>query len=139
MKCLSLPQPFATFVVLGHRRFELRPRPTRYRGVLGIHAGSIWRPELDEICYHEPVRALLKAAGFTGPSALPRGMLLGTAALTDCVPTELLAQKYPKELERLAVCTSPSFAWAFEHPALLPLPIPLRGRNGIFEAAVALP
>jgi hypothetical protein len=40
MKGLTLTQPWATLVAIGAKRIETRSWPTRYRGLLAIHAGA---------------------------------------------------------------------------------------------------
>lgn len=40
MKALTICQPYAHLIAIGHKRVENRTWPTRYRGPLAIHAGK---------------------------------------------------------------------------------------------------
>ena len=40
MKAITLHQPWASAIALGRKTYETRSQPTRYRGLLAIHAGK---------------------------------------------------------------------------------------------------
>ena len=42
MKALSLWQPWASAIALGHKRIEPRHWTTSYRGLIAIHAAKRW-------------------------------------------------------------------------------------------------
>lgn len=45
IKCLTLWQPWASAIAMGHKVIETRTWGTDYRGLLGIHAGKTWDRE----------------------------------------------------------------------------------------------
>jgi hypothetical protein len=67
MKALTIRQPWASLIMDGSKDVENRSRPTKYRGILVIHAGLADDPT-------EPADA-----------DLPRGAIIGTVRLVDCV------------------------------------------------------
>lgn len=91
MKCLTLIQPWATLWALGIKLFETRSWPTRYRGLLHIHAGKkvddagaeLWNSELIQ-------KELGKIAERYAPyryvsfESLPRQCIIGTVDLVSC-------------------------------------------------------
>lgn len=93
MKALTLTQPWATLVALGAKRIETRSWSTSYRGPLAIHAAKRLADlgsehELMLLCRREPFRSALIGAGYLGTPGLPRGAIVATCTLLDCVPTQ---------------------------------------------------
>lgn len=72
---LSVRQPWASFLISGLKRLELRTWDTPYRGWLWLHAGK----QVD--------REALEIYGL-GASAFKTGGLVGVALLTNCLPIE---------------------------------------------------
>jgi hypothetical protein len=74
---ITVRQPYASLIVMGVKDIENRSWPTRYRGVLGIHAGTILAKDIPpSVKNHFP--------GGEGYEDLPRGALLGTVTLVEC-------------------------------------------------------
>ena len=129
MYALSVMQPWAALIVLGVKRIETRPWRTGFRGRLGVHASSTRPSNFDDLCCREPVRSALLAAPWNRP---PRGVLLGTVEVCDCVRVEELEAL--SEQERSLGDFGPGrWAWLLADPRPLPWLIPLRGRLGVFE------
>lgn len=86
MKALSLTQPWASLIAFSVKRIETRSWGTNYRGPLAIHAAKgMPRPAFD-MCFEEPFLTTLRAAHLLGPSDLPRGAVVATCRLVDCLP-----------------------------------------------------
>ena len=139
MKCISVYQPWATLILNGLKRYETRAWATSYRGPLAIHASKKWGAGQSSLCWLEPFRTALQQQG---PSRmLPRGVLLGTVELLDCIPTtQLLDEQYPplSARERAFGDFRPGrVAWLLVNPKPFARPIPLDGQLGIFEIADA--
>lgn len=87
MRVLTLCQPWAQLIALGHKRVETRGVPTKYRGLVAIHAGKQLSKHvmgtsvgglrgLEEVCLRDPFYEALQrrrtapmvsgADGFTG-------------------------------------------------------------------------
>lgn len=83
-KVLTVHQPYASLLVLGHKRIETRSWNAKYRGKLLIHAG-VSKPIAE---------TYLKLQGYTIPlqlpvySKLPFGSIIGSVDLIDCIKTE---------------------------------------------------
>src|SRR5437879_1749653 len=90
MRVLSIRQPWASLLVLGVKRWETRSWHTSHRGPLAIHAARKISPTTRTLCDQEPMRTLLERAGLI-LDQLPRGVVLGTAYLVDCVVVDELA------------------------------------------------
>ncbi len=61
MKALTLCQPWASLVALGHKRIETRCWETKYRGTLAIHAAAALPPKWLGASRHQP--AFLRRTG----------------------------------------------------------------------------
>jgi activating signal cointegrator 1 len=132
MRALSLSQPWASLLVLGHKRLETRSWQTAHRGLLAIHAARTFSLTARLLCRHEPIGSLLRRAGIDSAEQLPRGVVLGTARLVECVRVEELGDV--PETERPLGDFSPGrWVWRFVEAAPLTVPVLARGRLGVFE------
>jgi ASCH domain-containing protein len=77
LKVLSLRQPWASLVVHGIKDVENRTWPTRYRGLVLIHASL----RADEISADD----LERRFGARLPIELPLGGIVGITEIVDCV------------------------------------------------------
>jgi ASCH domain len=134
MKALSVLQPWAQLLVLGHKRYEFRSWKTQHRGPLLIHAGLRFPDEARALCQLKPIRALLAEGGFDYPSDLHLGALLGSVHLEDCLPTEQVLFENPDDMAlTLGDCRPGQWAWQMSCPEAWPTPIPYQGKLGLFE------
>ncbi len=77
MKIISIRQPWASLIVDGMKDVENRTWSTSYRGPVLIHASAT----LDKITADE----FQTRFGIDLPADLPRGGVIGTAEIVDCV------------------------------------------------------
>lgn len=110
MKALTVRQPWASLIMTGVKDVENRTWKTTHRGLLVVHSGSaIDRSE----------RADAHRAGL---DALPRGVILGTVTVLDCVRGH----------------TSPwaiddCWHWILTDPRPLDTPLPAAGKLGLWD------
>jgi hypothetical protein len=124
-------QPWATLVVCGLKEYETRRWSTAHRGPLAIHASKRFDYDVQVLCEQEPFKSLLTGLGYENRNDLPRGVLLGTVELLECIPTNLLN---PSPEEKILGDWRPGrFAWKLANPHRLEVPVPMAGRLGIFE------
>jgi hypothetical protein len=138
MFALSVTQPRASLLLLGACRVETRPWHTAHRGPLAIHASRRASPEDRALCRSEPVRSALRRAGLDGWGSLPRGAVLGTVTLLDCVRVEDLPPSTDCAGGLLDLRPG-LWAWLLADPVPLPAPLPARGRLGLFELPDSFP
>ncbi len=120
MKALTVLQPWAQLLILGAKEYETRSWKTKHRGPLLIHAGRSFPDAARALCGAEPFRSILTGAGFRDASALPRGVLLGTVVVQDCLPAEQLAYRAPFHQEAAFGDFGPGrWAWQVRSPAAL--------------------
>ncbi|MGH9506881.1 MAG: ASCH domain-containing protein [Terriglobales bacterium] len=108
MICLSVRQPWAHAIFALGKDVENRSWPTRYRGALVIHAAR----RLDLARCRELA---------VNPAALVTGHCLGTVELADCI------QGSPSPW-----AIAGQWHWVLRRPRLWAVPVPLRGRLGLF-------
>lgn len=120
MKALSFRQPWAELILQGRKTIDLRTWPTQYRGRIVIHAS---KQVEDHIC----------ALYGLEPATLDTGALVGTVEVIDMVSLDagnwetlrdqhLKPGPFPGDL----------LGWRLADPRRLALPIPFRGRLGLF-------
>jgi hypothetical protein len=81
IRCLSLRQPWAWLVAEGYKDVENRTWPTRYRGLLAIHAARrVHEDYATGSRFPIPIGLTVPA-----PNAIERGGLVAVADLFDCV------------------------------------------------------
>ena len=164
MIALSLWQPWSSLVIIGAKKIETRswpwPKGSRLPCRIAIHAAKKWTGQLEAMCRKEPFCAALKEAGFTVPwpgedyrvskTNLPRGVLLGTVEVVDCIAVEMVTVAdhvlpgnaamphaggyYVSAQEHAFGDYGPGrWAWLLRDPRPLLEPIPYRGRQGLWE------
>lgn len=131
-KTISLLQPWASLVVMGHKRIETRGWSTIYRGPLLIHAskgrsgaeaalGTAFRRYIPEF------------------NALPFGAIIGEAVLENVLRVEALPLT-PAALERFTLeerafgdYSGGRWAWMLRNAVMWDNPVPATGRLGLWE------
>ena len=64
---------------------------------------------------------------------MPRGAVIGTVEIVDCVPVEEIVNTL-SERERVLGDYSPGrFAWVIQNPVMFDEPFPARGKQGWWE------
>ncbi|RWS31901.1 activating signal cointegrator 1-like isoform X1 [Leptotrombidium deliense] len=123
--CLSIRQPWASFLLNSLKLHEGRNWYTPYRGRVWIHAASR-EPRKEEISEAENLFRMI--GDFTDfPSTYPTGVLLGFAHLVDCLPQEDYKLQYPNGyVDNL-------YTFIFEEPVLLNVKIPMTGGAKLFK------
>lgn len=127
MKALTLTQPWASLVALGHKRFETRSWSTNYRGELAIHAAAGYPRWAREF-----TAELIEDKATPGLSAeLPRGAVLCVVRLVGIHRTQDLKPTFLEE--SLGDWHPGRFAWALELVEVFDQPLPARGALGLWE------
>lgn len=137
MRALTLTQPWASLVACGAKRIETRDWSTGYRGPLAIHAAKGYPDHAKALCFEEPFRGALAAAGLDGPWALPKGAIVAVATLKHCIhipqmgPTTGIPYDDPLEMA-FGDYSDGRDMWFLEDVRALPEPIPCRGALGLW-------
>jgi activating signal cointegrator 1 len=153
MKAISIWQPHASLIICGAKPFETRhwaaPKWLMWQRI-AIHASKC-TDDLEELAEYiqarkedgdseifdsyEAMWKALIAGGFTNLNELPRGAIIGTAILSECIRSEDLAD--PGHFGNFG---PGRFAWRMTDVKPLAEPIPFRGQQGFFnvdDAALA--
>jgi hypothetical protein len=93
-------------IIYAGKDVENRTWPTRYRGLLYMHAGMA--PEPDDV--------------LPPGTPVPRGAIIGHVTLTDCIRDSSSRWAEPGD-----------WHWLLADPMPLPEPIPARGRLGLWQ------
>lgn len=131
MKALSLLQPWASLVVLGHKKIETRGWATDYRGLLLIHASSGKKGAL--------VAQLPVISQYIPDfKALPFGAIIGEARLVDVVRLgedndAAALSGITLEEGAFGTYTAGRWGWVLEDAVAYDEPIPAKGRLGLWE------
>lgn len=126
MKAITLHQPWASLVAMGAKTIETRPYSSKYRGPLAIHASK--KPIATDDPYY---RSVLRSAGLN-LETLPRGAVVATCRLIDCEKiTEAHTPCYPEYA--FSNYVAGWYAWRLSDARTLALPVPARGRRGVWN------
>lgn len=139
MKAITIWQPWASLLISGQKIYETRSWATAYRGPIAIHAAK------------RPVRRIIDALAegnfwetlalfeslFPGPGELVQlstGAVVGKALLMRCNPIDeaFVAKLTPME-RALGDFTLGRYAWEFQEMVPVDLPVPVKGRQGLWE------
>jgi hypothetical protein len=137
MKVISIWQPFASLVVHGCKVFETRgwPAPQSLIGrELGIAATKSINPAQRAHCAQESFQLSYAATALPEWETLPRGALLGhvTLCAVEEIDEELLENVSVHE-QAFGWWEPGGYAWRLTNPVIYPEPVPIRGRQGIFD------
>lgn len=132
MKVLSIKQPWASLIVLGAKRFEIRGWKTDYRGPLVIHASSaVVSGPFHEQLLNDGLGDILERAGLASRQAvqaLPRSAIIGQVTLADILTGEQLKLVATADDARFTAMPEPDlFYWRLERPRMI---TPVTGING---------
>ncbi len=115
MKAFTVYQPYAHAIVAGVKHYETRPRRTHIRGRVAVHAGRLDEVQATKHLTNGEFWAVLEAAG--GGGNLPRGAVIGTVEIVDCVPVEELVDSLDTGTLRISRDrTKSSTGWLFCFP-----------------------
>lgn len=153
--CLSLWQPWASFVAYLLKSNETRGWATNYRGPLAIHATKKEPSEVfselfelsfveDERLAREYVCGLMEISGLADRepragecrelfNALPRGKILCVVNLVDCVPTRSVKDDITYQEWAYGDYSDGRFAWVTEMVHRFEEPIPAKGSQGLWQ------
>lgn len=131
MKAISLWQPWAQAMALGLKRNETRSWPTLHRGDLVICAS---KKKLDDVAYSiARCHGLLKDFEAV-PHEMQFGVALCVVSVLRCVSTDTLMRNYLEASEYDLGDYSPGrFVWVTHHLRVLKAPVPVVGRQGLWE------
>lgn len=144
-KVISLLQPWASLLVLGHKTIETRSWNTQYRGKLLIHAslGKQYKkiPAADPLYKH--YHTLFAHHNMPPIEHLPFGQIIGSVDLIDTETTEYIIDEFKKPVKKgfnlnaqeLAFGDySPNrYGWLLVNPVLFKNPIPAKGQLNLWN------
>jgi len=132
MKALTLWQPWATLVAIGAKQYETRSWQIAYRGRLAIHAAKSKKGKA--FFYDKPFRSALVNAGYPDFRWLAFGQIIAVCQLVDIIRiTEDSLNDMARRELALGDFTLGRYAWRLQGITILPYPIPVRGRQGLWE------
>lgn len=131
-KAISLHQPWASLIVMGHKCFETRSWSTNYRGKLVICAAKKKTKAL-ELSYHSLANIfninLLKYSW----NKLSFGMAIAVCDLTDCISmTDDFIEKQSKSELACGHWETGRYTWKLEDIKPL-IPTPITGKQGLWN------
>lgn len=133
MKILSLWEPWASCMVLGHKLWETRSWSTSYRGPLAIHAAKNTTAIKDETPAELEEDAMDHGVTLGLPKEWPLGCIIAVVDLYDCVKTEIAK---PGPVEAILGNYMPErFAWQTRNLRRVK-PVPFRGMQGLKDLPV---
>lgn len=122
MKALTLWQPYAGAIAQRLKHFETRSWPTKYRGLILIHASV--KPLTNE---------RIQLAERYHIDTTPKGEIVAIARLDDCIlmTPEFIQQQSPTELA-LGDWRVGRYAWQLSDIRRPPAPIKISGKQGLW-------
>lgn len=149
MKALTLMQPWATLVAIGAKRIETRSWATSHRGQIAIHAAKTFPGYAKSLCESAlfcrilgwpEAPADLDQEWLDGNrsriNALPRGSILATARLVNCLETEMIrrhVQPFTEQEEAFGNYDQGRFGFLLDGVIPLAAPVPAKGALGLWE------
>jgi hypothetical protein len=134
MKALSLIQPWASLVISGAKRIETRSFPAP-RAMWGqrflVHASKGWTAQ--ERALVQMQEPFCSALGHVSTKDIPRGVILGSVQLLECLPTDRVRDGLSVQEEAFGDFSAGRWAWMLANPLRLPALEPAKGALGFWE------
>ena len=133
VKAITLWQPWASLIALGHKKHETRSWPTSYRGPLAIHAAK--RPiDFDTRAWLAQLSELYQGIDIpVDDESYPLGVIVCTCKLVAVHSTLEAYQKVSIVDASFGDYTPGRYAWELSDVQKLEPPIPVRGAQGLWE------
>ncbi len=133
MKAITLWQPWASLVAIGAKRIETRSWATKYRGPLAIHAAQKHITIVDDLKASRLIQNTIHSRG-VAIKDLPKGVVLATSILVDCVRiTPEFMDTLSEQEKAFGDYTLGRYAWVLEDIKKLDKPIPAIGKQRLWE------
>lgn len=137
MKVISIWQPWASLVVHGFKFFETRtwaPPKSAIGQRIGIAATKNITPDQRGAFVDPLMQKYYAQTGLPPLEELPRGYLIGTALLHSFEPvTEEFLNDITEEEQSYGWYDLGNYAWRMRYPEILEHPIPIQGKQGLYE------
>ncbi len=136
LKAISLWQPYCSLIPLGLKNYETRSWKTKYRGKLLIcstaKSTKIQYQQYLKICNELELPAWNEIN-------FPHGYALAVCDLVDCIEMtpEFIAQQSQTELKS-GDWQIGRYAWKLENVQPITEPLPIKGKQGLFNVSVDL-
>lgn len=133
MRGLSVRQPYAWAIACAGKTVENRSRPTRYRGLLAIHASKT-KPSSDDV--HNPLilNAIAELGNVIDPAASSMGAIVAVAELYGCHQWPDAGSCNGRGRPPCSPWASPDqWHWKLRKVRPLPEPVPCRGMLGLWR------
>lgn len=146
-KVLSLLQPWASLVVMGHKTIETRSFNTKHRGQLLIHASlGKNRTAIESYNNFRFNGPLFRVKDFVGVAFndLPFGAIIGNVNVEDVITSEAfmsmhgdnpkwgLATRCTNQEKAFGDYSPGRYGWLLSDPVMFAEPIPARGMLGLW-------
>ena len=137
MKVISVWQPWATLIIQGFKFFETRswaPPKSLIGQTIGIASTKTILPQQRSAANEEDFKLWYERSGLPSLEDLPCGYLLGTVQLHSFEHiTDEFLDDITEEEKAFGWFNQGSYAWRLRNPVRLPHPVPIRGKQGIYD------
>lgn len=151
MKVISLLQPWASLVVLGHKKIETRSWDTPYRGPLLIHASKRWDANLSLTISKINAYELLCQAGYEWDclgkkTTFPLGAIIDRVELITTFPVEMLLRSdadgiyfnehsvsFTEQEKAFGDYSDGRYGWLLSRPMRFDKPLPCKATPGLWN------
>ncbi|WLR90879.1 ASCH domain-containing protein [Shinella zoogloeoides] len=137
MKVISIWQPWTSLVVHGFKLFETRtwaPPASAVGERIGIASTKNITPDQRSAFADPLMQRYYAETGLPSLEELPRGYLLGTVLLHSVeLITEEFLDDITEEERSYGWYHLGNYAWRLRYPQLLEHPIPIQGKQGLYE------
>jgi len=136
MKCLTMPEPYASAIAFGMKEYEVRSKPTDYRGLIAIHSGKTFSktgiPKVDW-SNHVSVPLTRRYSGLSEKD-FSKGVILAVVELVECIEVDQSFIDSISEQERsLGDWDTNKYAYKLSNLKVLKENISTRGYQGVWN------
>lgn len=135
VKAITLHQPWASLIMAAATRFETRDWGTSYTGLLVIHAGKTLAVDTRNAVFMGHLNACIPDY-----QRVPLGAALGVVWLKGCWRGPSVIPYIDERERSFGNFDGPERkAWELAHPVAFEQPIPISGKQGLWDWPLPLP
>lgn len=138
IRAFSVKQPWASLLVAGVKRFEVRTWAPRDPGLFLVHASSGKADGIRELRSESLFQEALRRAGLTDEKAWPQSAFVGLVDVTRVIAPEDDLPDDISEMDEYLGGGDDVFLWEVGRRWVFPSPVPCHGKLNLWRPPEAL-
>lgn len=130
MKAITIKQPWAHLICSGIKDIENRTWPTKFRGLVLVHASAKSSGKMIDLLTDEQYD-YVKKSGWKPSTDMPLSAIIGSVEIVDCFIN--YKSIWAEKTDGYDFDSPIIYNWVLKNPIMFPEPIPAKGRLSFWD------